>query len=184
MSYFKVIQNGEAINAGEIWLYWNTRHNCLMACEAQHANYGQSYDGETIYRIGWLNPLPEGAPVYPTVEAREIDAQEYADLIEVLDDGETVPEPVEPDDDGGTEPDPDTQPEPEPERKMTVQEMREIIAELTSMAAKDDIPQGSYFVLHDEVYLATDPITKGSAIKPGYNCEKKTLDECISREDE
>ena len=126
--YFKVIQGGEAVDAGEVFLYWNTRHRCLMACEASQANYGQSHDGATVYRIGWLNPLPEGAPVYPTVDAREIDAQEYADLIEVLDDGETVPEPDEP------EPQPEPanpdDPEPEPEHRMTVQEMREKIAEL------------------------------------------------------
>ena len=161
MTYFKVIENGQAVDAGWMWLQWSARHQCLMSCEPREAHYAQSYDGETVYRIGWLNPLPDGAPTYPTAaEAKIIDAEEYAELIEILPD-EPVPEP------------------PEPEKKMTVQEMREIIAELTSMTAKDNYAKGSYFVLHDEVYQATRAIAKGTEIKPGYNCVKKSLNEAI-----
>ena len=111
-------------------------------------------------------------------EARIIDAEEYEDLIAVLPDGETVPEPPEPE----PEPEPTPEPEPEPEHRMTVQEMRDKIQELTSMAAKEDIPKGSYFVLHDEVYLAVKSIEKGSEIRPFYNAEKKTLDDLIGQE--
>ena len=181
MTYFKVIANGAAVDAGCMWLQWNARHQCLMACEPNAAHWAQSYDGHTVYRFGWLNPVPDGAPVYPTVEAAIIDAQEYDDLITVLDGGETVPEPVEPE----PEPEPAPEPEPEPEdRPMSVQQMREKIAELTSMTAKDNYPQGSYFVLHDEIYQAAYPIVKGSEIRPGYNCEKKTLDEFLNQEGE
>ena len=179
MTYFKVISGGEVVDAGCMWLGWNARHSCLMACEPNKAHYAQSYDGATVYRIGWLNPLPDGAPVYPTVEAKIIDAEEYAELIEILPD-EPVPEPPEPQPE--PEPEPQPEPQPEPERKMTVQEMREKIAELTSMAAKDNISRGSYFVLHDKVYRATDPITRGSEIIPGYNCENKSLNILITQE--
>lgn len=178
MTYFKVIENQAAVDAGCMWLQWNTRHNLLMACETREAHYAQSYDGQTVYRIGWLNPLPDGAPVFPVVEARIIDRQEYEDLIAVLPDGETVPEPPEPE----PEPEPQPEPEPEPEHRMTVQEMREKILELTSMTAKEDIPEGSYFVLHDEVYLAIDAIEKGSEVRPFYNAEKKSLDDLIGQE--
>lgn len=177
MTYFKIIENGQAVDAGRMWLQWNARHQCLMSCEPRDAHYAQSYDGETVYRIGWLNPLPDGAPTYPTAaEAKIIDAEEYAELIEILPD-EPVPEPPEPEPE--PEPTPEPEPEPDPERKMTVQEMREKIAELTSMTAKDNYAKGSYFVLHDEVYQATKAITKGSEIKPGYNCVKKSLNEAI-----
>jgi hypothetical protein len=37
-------------------------------------------------------------------------------------------------------------------------------------------------VLHDEIYRATDPISRGSTIKPGYNCEKKSLNELVNME--
>ena len=178
MTYFKVIANGAAVDAGWMWLQWNARHQCLMACEPNTAHWAQSYDGHTVYRFGWLNPVPDGAPVFPTVEAAIIDAQEYDDLIAVLDGGETVPEPVEPEPE--PEPAPEPEPEPEPERPMSVAEMRMKIAELTSMTAKDNIPQGSYFVLHDVIYRATYPIVKGTEIRPGYNCQKKNLDELIN----
>ena len=180
MTYFKVVENHAAVDAGHLWLQWNAKHKCLMACETREANYAQSYDGATVYRFGWLNPLPEGAPVFPVVEASIIDKQEYDDLIAVLPDGETVPEPPEPE----PEPEPQPEPEPEPERPMTVQEMREKILELTSMAAKENITRGSYFVLHDVIYRATRPILKGSEIKPGFNCEKKSLEDLTGEKGE
>ena len=126
-----------------------------------------------IYRIGWLNPLPDGAPMYPAAEASIIDAQEYDDLIAALDGGETVPEPDEPEPE--PEPAPGPEPEPQPERPMSVAEMRAAIAELTSMTAKHNIAKGSIFVLHDTVYQATRGIEKGAEVKPGYNCVQKPL---------
>ena len=172
MTYFKVIDNGAAVDAGSMWLQWNARHQCLMACEPREAHYAQSYDGSTVYRFGWLNPLPQGAPIYPTAEAAIIDAQEYAELMEVLPEGETVPEPPEPE----PEPEPEPpEPEPEPDRPMSIAEMRAVLADLTSMTAKANIAKGSIFVLHDTVYEATRGIEKGAEIKPGYNCVLKSL---------
>lgn len=177
MTFFKVVRNGEAVDAGHVWLKWYPRHKCLMACEPREAQYAESFDGRTIYRFDWLNPLTEGAPVYPTEDGRVIKQAEYDDLIEELIDGETVPEPPEPE--PQPEPEPTPEPEPEPEHRMTVQEMREKIAELTSMTAKDNYAKGSYFVLRDEVYQATRAIAKSTEIKPGYNCVKKSLNEAI-----
>ena len=132
MTYFKIINNGEAVDAGWMWLQYNTRHRCLMACEPRDAHYVQSYDGATVYRVGWLNPVPEGAPTYPEADARIIDPEEYNDLIEILDEGETVPEPDEPEPEPD-EPDEGDDQEPDegetPERPMTLQEMRAKIAE-------------------------------------------------------
>ena len=174
MTYFKIINNGEAVDAGWMWLHWNAKHKCLMVCEPREAHYVQNYTETATYRFGWLNPLPDGAPMYPAAEGAIIDADEYNDLIEILDDGETVPEPDDPE----PEPEPggdDTEPEPDPEHRMTIAEMREAIAELTSMTAKDNYTKGSYFVLHDIVYQATRAIVKGSEVKPGYNCIQKSL---------
>ena len=177
MTYFKVIDNGAAVDAGWMWLRWNTKHGCLMACEPREAHYAQSYDGSTVFRFGWLNPLPDGAPSYPTVDAAIIDAQEYEDLMAVLPEGETVPEPPEP----GPEPEPTPGPEPDQDqdRPMSIAKIREAIADLTSMAAKDNYPKGSYFVLHDVVYQATRAIAKGTEVKPGYNCVKKSLEDLV-----
>ena len=131
MTYYKVIDNGQAVDAGWMWLRWNTKHKCLMVCEPRDAHYVQNYTETAIYRFGWLNPLPDGAPMYPAAEGAIIDPDEYNDLIEILDDGGTAPEPDEPEPEpepGGDEPEPggDT----EPERPMTIAEMRAKIAEL------------------------------------------------------
>ena len=172
MTYFKIIDNGEAVDAGWMWLRWNAKHQCLMVCEPREAYYVQNYTETAIYRLGWLNPLPNGAPMYPAAEGAIIDAQEYDELIASLDGGETVPEPPEPE----PEPEPpEPEPEPQPERPMTVAEMREKILELTSMEAKENYSKGAYFVMHDVIYQATRPIVKGTEVKPGYNCAKKSL---------
>lgn len=172
MTYFKIIDNGEAVDAGWMWLRWNAKHQCLMVCEPREAYYVQNYTETAIYRLGWLNPLPNGAPMYPAAEGAIIDAQEYDELIASLDGGETVPEPPEPE----PEPEPpEPEPEPQPERPMTVAEMREKILELTSMEAKENYAKGTYFVMHDVIYQATRPIVKGTEVKPGYNCAKKSL---------
>lgn len=172
MTYFKIIDNGEAVDAGWMWLRWNAKHQCLMVCEPREAYYVQNYTETAIYRLGWLNPLPNGAPMYPAAEGAIIDAQEYDELIAALDGGETVPEPPEPE----PEPEPpEPEPEPQPERPMTVAEMRAKILELTSMEAKENYSKGTYFVMHDVIYQATRPIVKGTDVKPGYNCAKKSL---------
>lgn len=172
MTYFKIIDNGEAVDAGWMWLRWNAKHQCLMVCEPREAYYVQNYTETAIYRLGWLNPLPNGAPMYPAAEGAIIDAQEYDELIASLDGGETVPEPPEPE----PEPEPpEPEPEPQPERPMTVAEMREKILELTSMKAKDNYAKGTTFVMHDAIYQATRGIEKGAEVKPGYNCVQKSL---------
>ena len=63
MTYFKIIDNGHAVDAGWMWLRWNTKHKCLMACEPREAHYVQNYTETAVYRFGWLNPLPDGAPI-------------------------------------------------------------------------------------------------------------------------
>lgn len=183
MTYFKVVENHAAVDAGHLWLQWNAKHKCLMACETREANYAQSYDGATVYRFGWLNPLPEGAPVYPVVEASIIDKQEYDDLIAVLPDGETVPEPPEPE----PEPEPQPEPEPEPERPMSVQEMREAIAQMLAdlngedMTAHEHITKGTYFNVGIKLFQATEAIVTGEQIEPGRNCEEISAAETLNR---
>lgn len=178
MTYFKIIDNGEAVDAGWMWLRWNAKHQCLMVCEPREAYYVQNYTETAIYRLGWLNPLPNGAPMYPAAEGAIIDAQEYDELIASLDGGETVPEPPEPE----PEPEPpEPEPEPQPERPMTVAEMRakilEIEAERTSMTARENYPQDAIFVLHDVIYQAIKAIPKGAEIVPNLNCIIKNLNE-------
>lgn len=129
MTYYKIIVDGSVVDAAFTFLRWDERLNRLLGCEPKDAHFIQSHDGNTVYRAGWLNPVPEAASgLFDTVEAAIIEKQEYLDLRAQLDEGETVPEPVEP------EPDPD-QPDPGPdqpeeEQPMTVAQMRAKIVEL------------------------------------------------------
>lgn len=173
MRFYKIIQNGAVIGAGMMFLKWNERHHCFFYCSIDEAERVQDVITERFYHADWLHASPADASTSPEAEIVLIDASEYDEIIALLDGGEEIPVP-EPE----PEPEPTPEPEPEPvERPMTVQEMREKIAELTGFTAKDNISKGSYFVLHDEVYLAVDPIVKGTEIRPGRNCVKKTLDD-------
>ena len=127
MTYYKIVRDGQAVDAGFTFLRWDARLNRLMGCDPHEAHYIQSMDGMTTYRVGWLNPLPDGAPMMEVCEAAIISEGEYSDLMAVLESGETVPEPE------GDEPQPDAEPEDSTEsavekKPMTVQEMRERIA--------------------------------------------------------
>lgn len=129
MTYYKIIRDGNVVDAAFTFLRWDERHNRLMGCEPKDAQFVQSYDGGSVYRVEWLNPVPEALKDrFETVEAALIEKQEYLDLRAVLDDGETVPEPepVQPEPTPEPEPGPDV---PEAEKPMTVQQMREKIAE-------------------------------------------------------
>lgn len=135
MTYYKIIKDGQAVDAAFTFLRWDERLGRLIGCEARDAQYVQSMDGETVYRVGWLNPLQNGAPAYETCECVLINAQEYDDLKAVLEDGETVQEPTEdaeaPEEGQGEAPE-EGQPEDE-EKPLTVAQMRAKIAELEEM---------------------------------------------------
>lgn len=135
MTYYKIIKDGQAVDAAFTFLRWDERLGRLIGCEARDAQYVQSMDGETVYRVGWLNPLQDGAPAYETCECVLIDAQEYGDLKAVLEDGETVQEPTadaETPEEGQGETPEEGQSEDE-EKPMTVAQMRAKIAELEEM---------------------------------------------------
>lgn len=130
MTFYKIIRDGEVVDAAYTFLQWNERHLCMMVCEPRDAQFVQSFDGEHVYHVAWLNPVPEALDGrYETVEAMLIDQQEYDDLRAVLDDGEIVlvpPEETEQPDNPPVEPDEDDEPQDKP---MTVQEMRDKIKE-------------------------------------------------------
>ena len=175
MEYYKIIRNGTVVGAGTTFLKWYPSKRQFFYCDINSAERVQDFLTETLYYADWLKDAPSGATEAIEADVRIIDATEYDEIIEQLGEGEIVP--VEPD----TEPDvtPEPSDELELERPMTIQEMREKIADLISMNAKDNISEGSYFMIHDEIYLATEPIIKGHTIMPGYNCERKALSDII-----
>lgn len=129
MSYFKIIRDGNVIDAGEIFLKWQAKNRILVSCPPDEAQFVMSHDGETIWRVAWLNPAPGEAGNYETIEAAMIERQEYLDLRAVLDEGEVVPEPEPVIPEPEPEPDPDPE-QPEQEKPMTVAQMRAKIIQL------------------------------------------------------
>ena len=126
--FYKLIRDGVIFDAGAMWLRWQTNNRIMLRCEPSEAQFVMGTD-EAIYRVQWLNPAPAEAGQYEVIEAAIIDRQEYEDLRAVLDDGETVPipDPVVPEPD--TELLPDEEPGQEEDHPMTVQQMREKLAE-------------------------------------------------------
>ena len=169
MKYYKIIQNEQVIGAGIRFLKWYTNKHQFFYCDISEAERVQDIITETLYQADWLKKSPSDALQSEEADVQLITATEYDEIVALLNGGEEIP----------VIPEPDPIPEPVPEESdthiMTIQEMREVIINLTSMSAKTDISQGEYFVLHDEIYQATDPIEKGSLINPGTNCRKTTL---------
>ena len=173
MSFYKIEKNGLVIGAGCVFLRWNGNKSRFFICDVDDAERVQDFLTERLYHADWLKESPQAAGAAEEAVVEIISASEYDEIIALLIDGEEIPVP-EPE----PEPEPPPEPEPEPEeRPMTVQEMREKITELTSMAAKENYAKGAFFVMHDKVYQATRAIEKGSEVKPGYNCAQKTLED-------
>ena len=101
--------------------------------------------------------------------AAEIYGTEYEQIIQSLD-------PRDPEDDDPVIPDPEPGETPMTRAELT-EAVKSLLSRQTDMTAKSNIYKGEYFIMHDEVYVATSPIEKGREIKPGYNCKKTTLDE-------
>lgn len=155
MNYYKVIANGTVIDANFIFLKWQEKHGILIGCDATEAQFIQSTDQAKVWKTPWLNPAPEEAGKYETVEAVEITAEEYATIREQLDDGETIVEP-EPE-----QPQPDTPNEGEggsgsSETVMSTAEMRRIITEqaelLQEQADRLDFLEGCLLEMSEVVY--------------------------------
>ena len=126
MRYFKIIQDGNIIGCGANFIRWFPRTRRFAICDMEQAQGVMDSLTEQLFHTNWLYEIPAEAGItFPEAEVVLIDADEYNDIYEYLSDGEPIPIP---------EPEPEpTPPEPEPEPeeqpRMTVQEMREKIAE-------------------------------------------------------
>lgn len=107
MNYYKVYKDGELYCVNNIFLKYQAKHNTLLACDIQDAQYICSPSGEEIWHAQWLNKVSDGAPQYPTIESTEIAEDEYRALLSVSDEGDLsdtdiaddpVPEDTPPDD--------------------------------------------------------------------------------------
>lgn len=136
MTYYKVIKDGEIIDVNHIFLKWQQKHNLLLSCDVSEALFIQSSDGTQIWRVDWLNRIPQECNYsFESIEAVEITKEEYESLKKQLDLGDTVP-----DTDGTETPDGETDtPEENPPQeevlsatalRLRVQELTETVADL------------------------------------------------------
>ena len=96
MNYYKITQNDKFIGVGSSsdLRYYQRKHNSIMACEEDHAEYIQV--GDELYRDTWML-LPDNNVVrYSMATVAEISKEEYdalssAKTVEML----LAPEPIE-----------------------------------------------------------------------------------------
>lgn len=181
--YYKVISNGQIVDVcdGLNYVRWQERNHLFLSCSENVADGIVSSDGTKVYLFEGKTPVDGCA----FVTLGEITAEQYADIRQQLIDNGVIDDPDEPQPDDGDDNDDEGEEEQEPVAKSKLAKRVEALeAALDDMTAKDDFPQGGYFVLHDEIYRAAYPISKGSVIRPGYNCERITLTELISMKGE
>lgn len=126
MRYYKIIRDGFVIGAGCTFLRWYPSKRRFFYCDIDDAERVQDALTEKLYHDDWLKDAPSGADAADEAEVVMINSVEYDEIIEELSGGGEIPVP-----DPESEPTPGPEPEPAPnERPMTVQEMREKIAEM------------------------------------------------------
>ena len=121
MNFFEVVDNGQIIDAGFVYLYWDERQKRLYGCDVKKAEYLQSYNGQKIYHANWMKPLKSGSPACEEVHVIEIPYEKYDEIVATLDNGET-PEEEEP---APYKP----VPSKDETKPMSISEMRETIEE-------------------------------------------------------
>ena len=187
VTYYKIVRDGAVIDAYYTFLKWSQGRRRLICCGVDDAQFAQGYDG-TVYHDYWMAAVPEAVTEYETATVAIIDAVEYDELRAELDDGETVQDTPEPDPEPTPEHEPEPEPTPEPERPMTVQEMRERIAELTAQVLNASEPftaektynAGDVIANGARVYIAGQVIIRGETVTPGANCEETTIADVIN----
>lgn len=131
MTYCKMIHDGVIVDVGNLFMRWVSRNRTLAYCDINRAEFIHSATDENkIYRTEWFANPPQDAPVCDMIQAVVIDEVEYDELLALLGSGE----PVEAEPEHEKEPEENLEPEmekqEETEKPMTVQQMRDKIAEL------------------------------------------------------
>lgn len=117
MNYYKLI-NGETfvgIASQLDFREYQKKHNILLACEEETAQYVQSEEG--LYHANWMKPVITDRFPYTTIEMISIDEKEYNTLREAIEAGKDIV--VEPDNPVEDDPIPT-----DPIEEITVEYMR------------------------------------------------------------
>lgn len=183
MNYYKITKDQTVVGVGSQFYRWHDKTNRYMCCDLGKGECVQDTLSEVYYHDAWLRTLPATAYPVENADVILISQEEYNELYEQLAGGEEIPfEPPAP------------EPEPEPERQdeddhiMTVQEMRERIAELTALVMNGSKPftatksymKNEMIADGSRIYRATRAIVRGETVTPGENCEETSIAEVLT----
>lgn len=92
MTYFKVIQGSQVVDAGFVFLKWNEARRKMNISDENEAQFVQSYNQELVYRDDWLKPFPEkSAAKFEKAQVVIIDQNEFEEIRALLDGDEIIP---------------------------------------------------------------------------------------------
>lgn len=179
MEYYKIISNDAVIGVGTRFLRYYNRSKTFSYCDIAQAEYVQDIITETIYHPYWMHSPPANSPTVEEVDAQDITSTEYDELYALFYSGEELPSQ----EDIPSEPEPEPEPATNPEHSMTIQEMRDKIAELTLLlegeqkpfVAEKTLTAGEIVTRGSKVYIITSVVAKGETVTPGVNCTETTL---------
>lgn len=128
MNYYKIMADNVVVDVNNEFLRYQQKHKVMLVCRPEEAQFVWSSDHQEIWRVEWLNDIPEELEGrYNTVKAIEITEKEYNIVREQLDAGNITEEETE----GEPEQVEETEKAQNEERVMSTAEMRRCILELT-----------------------------------------------------
>lgn len=125
MTYFKVIQGSQVVDAGFVFLKWNETRHKMNISDENEAQFVQSYNQELVYRDDWLKPFPEKcAAKFEKAQVVIIDQNEFEEIRALLDGDEIIPVLSDAPEEVVIEP-----AKPAEETPLSISDMRRIILE-------------------------------------------------------
>lgn len=146
MNYYKILIGDQIIDVNCVFLRWQARHGVMLICDAEDAQFITPRDGSAVWHPAWLHPVPEGAVYDGDIEAVEIGAEEYAELLARLETEGIVVLPEDPTD-GGTE---DIPQDPEFIPDGTIEAAKTTKKAILKKACNEQIVAGFTITLSDE----------------------------------
>ena len=125
MTYFKVIQGSQVVDAGFVFLKWNEARHKMNISDENEAQFVQSYNQELVYRDNWLKPFPEKCVAkFEKAQVVIIDQNEFEEIRALLDGDEIIPVLSDAPEEVVIEP-----AKPTEETPLSISDMRRIILE-------------------------------------------------------
>lgn len=90
MNYYKIYENGIVVDVNHLFFRVQAKFNRIIPCEPREAQLIKASKEEKYYTTNWLLPLIKPLPSVTSIEAAEIDEEEYNKLRAQLDQDEVI----------------------------------------------------------------------------------------------